>query len=239
MGTVQKILTTTLWGLLVLIMLSVVGAGLWRENRDRRAARSSADDAPLVTLGGTTDPGPLMFEVPPFALVDQNGNPVSRDSLRGHPWVAAFIFTNCMQACPMMSMKLARLQDALAGTDVKLVSFTVDPERDTPEVLREYAARYDGDGSRWLLLSGDKQAIYDVAAAMKVGVAAPTTAGGEITHSDRFVLVDADGRVRETYRSADESALAELQHDARALAAETTPPPAPRPAAAPQAVPTH
>src|SRR3712207_1635767 len=120
MGTTQKILTTTLWGLLVLIMLSVVGAGLWRENRDRQSARAvesmpadPADPGAPAVLGETTGHAPLMFEVPPFALVDQNGNPVSRESLRGRPWVAAFIFTNCTQACPMMSMKLAKLQDAL------------------------------------------------------------------------------------------------------------------------------
>jgi protein SCO1 len=241
MGTIQKILTTTLWGLLVLIMLSVVGAGLWRENRDRQAARATDTTAgsPAV-LGETTGPGPLMFEVPPFALVDQNGHPVTRESLLGHPWVAAFIFTNCTQACPMMSMKLAKLQDALAGTDVKLVSFTVDPDRDTPEVLKRYAERYEGDSSRWLLLTGDKGAIYDVAAGMKIGVQPPTTAGGEITHSDRFVLIDAGAMVRDTYLSSDDDALARLQEDARDLAAAAAPAPAaPLRPAAPQAVPTH
>jgi cytochrome oxidase Cu insertion factor (SCO1/SenC/PrrC family) len=248
MGTVQKILTMTLWGLLVLIMLSVVGAGLWRENRDRRAANSAAGNSSTgfaATLDGmsvsdaTAAPGPLMFDVPPFALVDQNGNPVTRESLRGRPWVAAFIFTRCPTGvCPMMAARLGKLQDAI-DPRVRLVSFSVDPERDTPEVLRRYAASFGADGERWSLLTGDKATIYAVADAMKVAVMpAPTPERpDDITHSDRFILVDADGKVRQTYRSNDEDAMAKLQQDVRELLAPETSSPAR--ATAPQSVPTH
>jgi protein SCO1/2 len=101
---------------------------------------------------------------------------------------------------------------------VRLVSFSVDPERDTPAVLKEYAAKFNGDEPRWRFVTGNKETIYKVAAGMFL-TAIPATGDAPIIHDERFVLVDGDARVRGIYHSKDGQALAALQRDATALAA--------------------
>lgn len=224
MGKGQRIVTGLLWGLLVVVMLAVVATGLWprrgdaRTNRDRGAADNAA--TVLVSVGGEAkDPnGPLerMWEVPKFSYADANGNVVTNESLKGRPWVAAFIFTHCTQACPMMVGKLRSLQDETKGTDLRLVSFTLDPQRDTPEVLRDYAKRLGADGSRWLFLRGDSQEqVMKTAQDMKV--AATVDKDNVIGHGDWFLLVDADGWVRGHYRSSEADAVKQLAADAKRL----------------------
>src|SRR4051794_21277970 len=103
MSRSQKILTTALWGLLVLIMVSVIGAGWWK--RDTRDMANGS-----MTVEPPAQPDEVLFNVPAFSLVDENEKSVTDQSLRGKPWVAAFIFTNCAGPCPMMSANMAKLQ---------------------------------------------------------------------------------------------------------------------------------
>src|SRR5688500_2438194 len=112
MSRTQKILTTTLWGLMVLVMVSVIGAGWWK----RGSASNHTDDGPKR--------GDVYFHVPAFSLVDQNNQPVTDQTFVGKPWVAAFIFTHCAGPCPMMSSNMAKLQKRVPHPDLKLVSFT-------------------------------------------------------------------------------------------------------------------
>src|SRR5436190_4328545 len=140
----QQIITTVLWSFLVLTMVAVVGRGMW-------------------AWQDTSPPLPVLFTTPHFSLTDQNGKPFDSSQLKGNVWVAAFIFTRCPAACPMMTQKLAKLQKSVPAKNVKLVSFTVDPERDTPQDLKEYAARFKADESRWFLLTGSKDAIFQAA----------------------------------------------------------------------------
>lgn len=202
MGKNQRILTTILWAMLVLGMVGVIGAGLWRTRDD----------------GG--EGLPVLFDAPAFSLTDQNEKPVTHETLRGNPWVAAFIFTQCAGPCPMMSAKMAELQKAVPNPRLKLVSFTVDPERDTPAVLKEYAQKLGADESRWHFLTGPKDAMFDAARGMKLA-AGPATEEAPIFHSDLFVLIDADGKVRGIYHSNEADALARLAADARRLIATT------------------
>ena len=103
-------------------------------------------------------------EVPAFTLVERSGRPVTREDLRGSVWVANFIYTECKETCPTQSLQLQRLQkDFATSSDLRLVSITVDPQHDTPEVLSRYAERYGADPQRWLFLTGDKRAIYCLA----------------------------------------------------------------------------
>ena len=188
MSRTQKILTGVLWGLMVLVMVSVIGASWW--NRDDR----DPDPATVAIEPGTPD-GEVMFEAPAFALVDQDNQPVSNDTLRGTPWVAAFIFTTCAGPCPMMSANMAKLQKRVSSPNLRLVSFTVDPTRDTPEVLKQYASKLGADESRWSFVTGTDQQMQDVARGMLM-TAVPATESEPIIHSTKFRLVDPEGGVR-------------------------------------------
>src|SRR4051794_7218475 len=127
----EKLLTALLWSVLGIAMAGVIAMGVYAKlirNRDAGAVRN-------VVVDQSWEP----FPAPTFSLIDQNGKSFGSEQLKGKPYVAAFIFTHCAGACPMMTQKMAKLQKAVPDPDVQLVSFTVDPERDTPEVLKTYA----------------------------------------------------------------------------------------------------
>ena len=198
MGRTQRIVTTVLWGVLVVAMIAVVGTwARWREQSKL----------------------PVLYEVTHFALVDQSGQPFGSAQLRGHPWVAALIFTNCPGACPMMTAKMAALQKAVPSSNIKLVSFTVDPKRDTPKVLKEYATRFNADGSRWHFLTGSQEDISQAAIGLKL-TAIPAGKETSIEHSEKFLLIDEQLRVRGIYDNKDEEDVKQLEIDARSLAGE-------------------
>src|SRR6267142_2384527 len=100
--------------------------------------------------------------VPAFQLVNQNGQPFGSGQLAGKIWIADFIYTTCPGPCPMISSRMSELQKPLEKSDVHLVSFSVDPEKDTPQVLRGYADKLQADPARWDFVTGRKGAIYKV-----------------------------------------------------------------------------
>jgi uncharacterized membrane protein YozB (DUF420 family)/cytochrome oxidase Cu insertion factor (SCO1/SenC/PrrC family) len=162
---------------------------------------------------------PFLGSLPEFALVAQDGSPVSRGRLAGKAFVADFIFTRCGAACPAMTFVMARLQTELPpGT--ALVSFTVDPAFDTPEVLARYAATH-GAGPGWLFVTGTKSALYALAtqgfklAAMEVPPEdRRTSEDGPFLHSSKLVLVDPRGSIRGYYDSESPGARRRLVRDA-------------------------
>lgn len=172
--------------------------------------------APRAGLG---DAGPL----PEFELAGvtaESHGPFSSRDMRGRPWVADFIFTSCTGPCPLLSAEMARLQERLPK-QVGLVSFTVDPGRDIPEVLKAYARRFRADPARWRFVTGEKAGIarllregFKIAAVEDPG--APS--GLRVTHSTKFVLVDASGVLRGYYDGLDAGEIARLEADARRLA---------------------
>jgi protein SCO1 len=208
MSRTHKILTTLLWGMLVLIMVTVIGAGWWKRDAHDTPAGSLQIDPAIK-------PGEVLFTVPAFTLVDQNNQSVTDQTLRGKPWVAAFIFTHCAGPCPMMSANMAKLQKRVPHPDLKLISFTVDPQRDTPEVLKQYAKNFKADESRWSFLTGSSEAVAAVAKGMLLPFA-PASAEADITHSTKFLLVDKDGGVRGVYAS-DAEGMERLATDAAKL----------------------
>jgi protein SCO1/2 len=142
-----------LWSVLGLVLIGVVGIGVW----------SLVWDAPIKQLSSRLSAAqlPVYGVVPDFALVDQSGLPVGKSDLAGKVWIAGFLFTNCPDECPLLTAEMARLQSDLANiADLRLVSISVDPDRDTPAVLSQYAARFNANPGRWLFLTGDKRAIY-------------------------------------------------------------------------------
>ena len=209
----QKIITTILWSFLVLTMLAVVGLGMWRSN-DAAPAASGVS----ISSGAPTEDGlAVLFNAPQFSLTDQNNQPFGSEQLKDQVWVAAFIFTKCPNACPMMTRKMADLQEAVPAANVKLVSFSVDPARDTPEVLKQYAQNAHADESRWHFLTGDLEAILRAAEGLKLSVV-PAKGDRPIDHDERFLLIDRAGRVRGVYNSKDDQGLKQLARDAAKLA---------------------
>jgi protein SCO1/2 len=159
---------------------------------------------------------PIFYTLPDFSLIDQNGSRVTLHDLAGKVWVADFIFTSCGGTCPLMTEKMRRLQDALPRT-VQFVSFTVDPERDTPKALAAYAAEHGANRERWSFLTGDKQDLFDLCVK---GFKLPLdTEGGTpsepIAHSTRFVLVDKKGNIRGYYSGTEEDELKRLAAEAK------------------------
>ena len=212
----QRMITTALWSVLVVAMASVVVVGMWRRQPDTAAARVGDVRTDTPVEQGL----PVLYDAPAFTLTDQDGQRFSSERLRGQVWVGALIFTNCPGVCPMMTQKLVKLQAAVPTADVKLVAFSVDPERDTPQVLKEYATQRGADASRWHLLTGSKAEIFRTAEGLKLS-AAPATAETPIVHAEYFLLVDRKGRVRGAYDSKDDAKLNSLAQDAKALAAGT------------------
>jgi protein SCO1/2 len=160
--------------------------------------------------------------VPDFSLLERTGRRVSLKDLRGKVWIADFIYTTCKDTCPMQSAEMSKLQDAWSDrSQLQFVSFSVDPEHDTPEVLTEYARNFRADGNRWLFLTGDKAQISGlVQDGFRLSAAPVTESGSEdsvILHSPRFVLIDKAAQIRGYYDSREQDALARLKKDVLTL----------------------
>jgi protein SCO1/2 len=159
--------------------------------------------------------------VPPFTLTNQNGQPFGSTQLIGKIWIADFIYTTCPGPCPMISTRMGELQKPLEKTDVHLVSFSVDPEKDKPEVLRSYAEKMHADPNRWDFLTGTKTAIYDLCHnGFKLAVSDGKEERGIPVHSTRLVLVDRKGEIRGYYEAMEPDAITKLVADTSHLLRE-------------------
>ena len=150
--------------------------------------------------------------VPPFQLTNQNGESFGSQQLLGRIWIADFVYSTCPGPCPMISTRMGELQKPLRDTDVRLVSFSVDPRHDTPAVLREYAAKLNAQPGRWEFLTGDEAAIYRLSRD-GFKLAANEGEAGEPIHSTRMVLVDRSGVIRGYYDATDADAVTRLLAD--------------------------
>jgi protein SCO1/2 len=168
---------------------------------------------------------PVLGDVPPFRLVDQRGEPFGSEELRGRVWVANFIFTTCPDICPALTAQMRRLDTLLEPAErPRRVSFSVDPVRDTPEVLRRYAEQHR-TGSDWAFLTGERPAIAALLMdGFHVAFANDGPPSQPITHSDRLVLVDEDLRIRGYYHGRVDEDLERLVRDLRAVATGGTAP---------------
>ncbi|HTL70062.1 MAG TPA: SCO family protein [Candidatus Eisenbacteria bacterium] len=163
----------------------------------------------------TPHPGaalPDYGEVPDFRLTDSAARPVSRGDLAGRPWIADFIFTRCQGQCLVMNSQTKELAAAVKG--VPFISFTADPEHDTPDVLAGYAETQGARGRDWKFLTGAREELSRISAEMHFGAL-----GDPMMHSTRFVLVDGRHRIRGYYDSNDPESLDALKRDAKALGA--------------------
>jgi cytochrome oxidase Cu insertion factor (SCO1/SenC/PrrC family) len=159
--------------------------------------------------------------VPNFQLTNQNNQPFGSTQLAGKIWIADFIFTSCPGPCPMVSSRMSELQRPLEKTDVHLVSFSVDPGKDTPEVLRGYADKLKAQPARWDFLTGSKSTIYDLSKnGFKLAVSDGSEEAGVPVHSTRIVLVDRHGEIRGYYEATAADAVTKLLADTSHLLRE-------------------
>ena len=187
-----------LWGALIAVIVGIVGANIWSSLHQDLGADTESDLA-------------VHRQVPDFSLIDLRGAPLALSDLHGKIWVADFIFTRCVAACPLMTVKMKRLQEEFVESGIYFISFSVDPEYDTPDVLLRYANRFGVDGNRWFFLTGEKKVIYHLTQegfGLAIG-----QQESEVLHSARFVLVDHRGQIRGYYDSNEDEALQKLRRD--------------------------
>lgn len=223
---------TLVWITLIVICVGVIYFAWQRDQR------SDGSDSILI-------PTSVGVQAPLFTMTDQSGAEFSSEQLKGRVWVADFIFTNCAGPCPIMTQRMSDLQEQIGPRDdIAYVSFTCDPDRDTPEALHEYGEKYGADFSTWSFLTGPYENIQKVAKGFLLSVQRPyeeaarmrlseeigevpgtgdygddsqQAHGGDVIHSTRFVLVNRDGEIVGWYESTDINNLARLRADLVAL----------------------
>lgn len=193
----MKNIRVILWGLVVVAVVGLVVAKV-----------ASVRSAP--------PPAAELFATEPVTLTDQEGRSFSTAALRGGPWIADCIFTSCAGTCPILSHQMAELQKTTPAR-VQLVSFTVDPEHDTPAVLKEYAQALHADFSRWHFLTGTPREMSDAVAAMKLPFS-PAANGYALMHSEKMLLVNRTGHVVGVYDGTNAKDVQRLSADATRLA---------------------
>ena len=164
---------------------------------------------------------PVIGPAPGFTLTAQDGATVSLGDFRGKTVAVTFIFASCTDTCPLLTDKLARVQDKLGprfGKDIVFVSITVDPERDTPEILKDYAESYGADPAGWYFLTGAPSAIAKVLRGY--GIYARKTPSGDVDHTFLTSLIDSGGRLRVQYLGVRFDGE-EFRHDLLGLVGET------------------
>jgi protein SCO1/2 len=205
----------------IILLLALVGMTLWIwvKNKSNNALFQNK----IGALEGLGHYG----QVPDFSLTERNGQTLGLADLKGKVWIMDFMYTHCPDSCPLQTAKMAELQKNLSGEkDVRLVSITVDPERDTPEVLSEYARSHGADPQRWFFLTGEKEYIHRLAqegfhlSAVEIPHEKRDARGASHIHGSQLVLVDRQGQIRGYYSSNDPDALRRLLQDVKTLLEE-------------------
>jgi len=205
------------WGLMLLVPVTVIAVlfAIWIYR-----------DAPIGFGGAETSESgelPVIGTVPAFELTNQDGDAFPASELADEVWIADFIFTRCSGPCPRMTLGLRELQDVLeSNEDARLVSITVDPDFDTPQVLKEYAEGYGANLDRWTFLTGPSKTVRDLARnGFYLGSPELTDAEGRVVHSIYFALVDRKGQIRGYYNGLEEPERKRLAADVRRLLEES------------------
>jgi protein SCO1 len=159
--------------------------------------------------------------VPDFSLVERSGGPLRRADLAGTPWLADFVYTNCAGSCPLLSAEMARLHRRI-GDRARLVSFSVDPARDTPQALSAYADRFGASAAGWLFVTGDVAELRSlISRGFHLAIVDPPSDQpelvGTITHSEKIVLVDRDLHIRRYYDGGSDDWIATASADLERL----------------------
>jgi protein SCO1 len=193
---------------LIVSAIATVGAARYVSRESSRVV--SDDEHVLATIG----------PAPEFALNSQDGTPVTLRALRGKVVVVTFIFASCSSTCPLLTAKMVQVQDELRsdfGSRIAFISITVDPDHDTPEVLRHYAEAYGVDLRGWSFLTGPPLVVRDV--IRRYGVFASKSGDDEVNHTNLTSLIDRRGTLRVQYLGI-RFDPEEFRHDLLSLADE-------------------
>lgn len=197
------------WGFLVLFAVALGSVLIWQRFglNPGMSWHTVTPDKPQGTVLAH------FGKAPEFSFTERSGQLFSKENLSGKPWIADFIFTSCAGQCPLMSLQMKKLQGLFPSeTGFRFVSFTVDPDRDTPEVLAQYADRYEAEKERWFFLTSSKEESNRVLREFFLSpVEEPAM------HSVRFILVDREGQIRGYYDSSDPGSINQLIYDAKIL----------------------
>jgi cytochrome oxidase Cu insertion factor (SCO1/SenC/PrrC family) len=165
---------------------------------------------------------PRLFEVPDAHLVAETGRPQNLADLKGFVVVYDFIFTNCAASCPVMTGALRKITAKVPkDAQVRFVSISVDPARDTPAVLADYAKKVRND-NRWTFLTGDRDSIVKLSVdGFKLAAGGTPQPGAEpLMHSSKFAIADKDGWIREYCDSSEDDVVDHVAATVKDLAAE-------------------
>jgi protein SCO1/2 len=189
-----------------------------------------ADSIISTTEKGKKQSDTIWHSLASFSLTNQLGQPISWDNLKGKVIVADFFFTHCPTICPPLARNMKRLQQSITNAQrvgnktpdfVHYLSFSIDPERDSVPEMKKWADRFQIDAEQWWLLTGEKKAIYDMAInEMKMGLIDGEGIDTNFFHTDYFVLIDTNRRVRGYYHGLDTTDLARLASDIILLSKE-------------------
>lgn len=233
---IPLILTISLW---ILVAVSAFATWQLKKQSDLALERSKAEHAARIEAEQKASAaeqkkteeteevsvkGPVWPEkgIEDFSLTERSGKTVTKKDLLGKPWVACFVFTRCAGPCPRVSGQFYQLQKDLKDLDFRLVTITVDPKHDTPEVLSQYAELMGADPQKWLFLTGDQKDIFHLIEKsflmpVQENVGPARKPGFEVIHTTNVMLVDPKGRVLGKFNAVDDAQMAELRREVRQL----------------------
>lgn len=201
--------------LLVPILIFLFLKGFGSNSYDLPIFFEKGVDSPFQECASDT----AQHYIPDFVFTNQEGKTVGRDDMEGYVTIVDFFFTSCPSICPIMSDEMERVNDMFRDhPEVRIMSISIDPEYDSPEILQEYADKHHAEAGKWDFLTGDKLETYRLA---RCGFVIPTIDGmgvpDDFVHSDKFVLVDRQGRIRGYYSGTDREAVDLLMLEAKVL----------------------
>jgi len=231
-STSKKIISAIMGGILVLSYLAVPSG--CESSKDGASSENAVEPPQLLSPSGgpgAEPPGSSIYgEIPSFSLIDQTGKACTNADLRGKVWVANFIFTRCTGTCPVQTANMAKLQEKLqsnvVASGMRLVSISVEPDYDSPQVLTQYARRFNADPSKWKFLTGDRAAVWKLSKeGFRLPVADnPSDEGMPILHDSKVVLVDRMGRIRGYFDGLSSADNAKLSKAIQFVLPEIEPP---------------
>jgi protein SCO1/2 len=203
---------------LIIIPVTVFGVMRWINNN--YSTLPYYGDKEIIKENGKEKEVP--FIVPSFSFTNQDGQVLTSDFVKDKIWIADYFFTKCTGICPKLATHLQTVQEAFKNdVDVKIVSFTVDPDRDTPSVLRVYAAGFAAIPSQWQFVTGAKRQLYAFARKGLFIVATDGDGGaGDFIHSENLVLIDQGKHIRGYYDGTSDKEVAQLIKDIQRLKKE-------------------
>jgi protein SCO1/2 len=178
-------------------------------------------DVQVTEVDGVQTIDTIWDIIPEFQFTDHHGNAISDEDMLGHVTVVNFFFTTCRTICPKMTRQMNALVFNLEEKyfdDIRFMSYTVDPEYDTPEVLAKYAKQQEAIDERWFFITGDKSEIYDLGVnGFRVTTQEDVNEQGNFLHSEKMILVDAKGHIRGFYDGTSPDEVRVLEEDIKIL----------------------